>query len=32
MYYELTNVRYKEAKEKEIPHFRTLAWYSHPFF
>lgn len=26
MFYELTNVRYKEAKEKEIPHFRTVHW------
>lgn len=26
LFYELLNVRYKEAVEKEIPHFRTLHW------
>ena len=26
MFYELLNVRYEEAVEKEIPHFRTLHW------
>lgn len=26
LYRELLNVRYKEAKQKEIPYFRTLQW------
>ena len=26
LFYELLNVRYREAVEKNIPHFRTLHW------